>query len=199
MKDFLNKSYKDTTIEETAALYDEWAPEYDEVSLKYERYMYPLILTGLWCRYILDKNIHTLDIGCGTGLHTTALSTIDYHNIEGIDISTGMLKEAKSKNNYKMLYKASALDMPFKNNTFQAAMSTGVFTPGHVSPIGFWEVDRVLERSSMFIFTLRIDADSYRQELHNLPWTKIYETKEFAAMPGVDPDIISTMLVYQIQ
>lgn len=193
MKDFLYKSYENN---DKASLYNRWAPEYDKTSAR-ERYMYLSVLTGLWNRFIVDKNTHTLDIGCGTGFHIEALRVLGYDNIEGIDISLGMLEQAKLKGCYRKLHNVSAMEMPFEDDTFQAAMSVGVLTPGHVPPKGFWEIDRVIRSGGIFVFTLRVDAYDHRQELQRLPWTKLYETNKFVAMPGIDDKIISTMLVYQ--
>jgi len=59
------------------------------------------------------KTKSLLDVGCGTGLYLTRFKKQGF-NVEGLDLSTNMLKEARKKNKIIKLHKKNLLD--FKIN-----------------------------------------------------------------------------------
>lgn len=68
-----------------------------------------------------------LDIGCGTGIHTLALSKKGAV-VTGVDIAEGMLAQAQKKYSDPIFgpffVKGSAVDLPFCENTFSTVFSS---------------------------------------------------------------------------
>ena len=74
----------------------------------------------------MEQNVNILDLGCGTGLE------LDYYfklnpsaKVTGIDLATGMLATLKEKFSDKniTLIQGSYFDVPFSENTYDAAVS----------------------------------------------------------------------------
>jgi ubiquinone/menaquinone biosynthesis C-methylase UbiE len=63
-----------------------------------------------------------LDLACGTGRHTIPLMAEGF-NVVGLDISSKLLKMAKQRQPQVQLVKADMQQLPFKENTFSAALS----------------------------------------------------------------------------
>lgn len=100
-----------------------------------------------------EKDDKLLDIGCGTGNYTIALSESEL-NICGIEPSGLMLNEAKSKNPEISWTIGNAEKLPFENDNFDFAIAT--LTIHHWKDLekGFSEIRRILKPSGKFlIFT----------------------------------------------
>lgn len=82
-----------------------------------------------------------LEVGCGTGLILKELAPVANRAV-GIDISPGMLDQAKNRG--LEVYEASATDLPFEDSSFDAVYSFKVLA--HVEEIekAMCEVARVL-------------------------------------------------------
>lgn len=77
------------------------------------------------------------DVGCGTGIAGETLNNLGYSNLDGIDISVEMLIKAAKTGFYKGLYDGVNINEPLESqwtNIYDASISLGVFTPGHVLP-----------------------------------------------------------------
>lgn len=93
-----------------------------------------------------------LDIGCGSGNYTGALSQAGL-SIDGVDISCEMLKKAKIKYPAIDWYEGDAKRLPFQSNCYDGA--TCVLATHHIKDItlAFKETFRVLSRGKFVIFT----------------------------------------------
>jgi SAM-dependent methyltransferase len=91
-----------------------------------------------------------LDIGCGTGNYTVALSK-DGTQFIGVDPSTVMLQEAKRKNANITWTLGNAEHIPYKDQMFSGALAS--LTLHHWSNLdrGFVEVYRTLKPKSNFV------------------------------------------------
>lgn len=91
-----------------------------------------------------------IDIGCGTGNYTAALSQKGLH-MKGIDPSERMLEQALKKHSNIDFIKASSEQLPFENNSFNGA--TAIFTVHHWSDInaGLKEIYRILKPGSKLV------------------------------------------------
>ena len=79
----------------------------------------------------LDARI--LDVGTGTGLTGQALANLGFKNIDGWDISEKILEEAKKKKVYRNLLKINLNESKSPVvSRYDAAVSSGTFTKGHV-------------------------------------------------------------------
>ena len=97
------------------------------------------------------KGYNYLDIGCGTGNYTCALSEKGL-NIMGIDPSDVMLKEAYKKGSNVIWVNGHAESLPFGENKFDGII--GTLTLHHWTDIGlaFVEMRRVLKPGGKLVF-----------------------------------------------
>jgi predicted TPR repeat methyltransferase len=87
------------------ALFDQYAPEFDGSLLEKLEYRVPELLSGAILRAEGGPFAHVLDLGCGTGLMGERLARVASF-LEGVDISSNMLKRAEAKQIYGRLVKA---------------------------------------------------------------------------------------------
>jgi predicted TPR repeat methyltransferase len=86
-------------------LFDQYAPRFDKALIEGLKYSAPTKI-----RAALNGRFNTcLDLGCGTGLMGAAVRDM-VERLEGVDLSTGMLAEAKSKAMYDELRQQPLLD-----------------------------------------------------------------------------------------
>jgi ubiquinone/menaquinone biosynthesis C-methylase UbiE len=144
-------------IEEVRSQYDNWVSFYDQehydngwtVLLNYIAYT----LTSY-----LKKDALILDIGCGTGLLGRELNSYGFKNLEGLDISQNSLDLLKTQGIYNALYlEELGNTLSFADNTFDAVVSTGVFTRNQVPLESFEELIRILKPGGIFAVVLRIE------------------------------------------
>jgi len=99
-----------------------------------------------------EQSQNYLDIGCGSGNYTGALSELGLH-IDGVDISPEMLKKAKIKHPHINWYEGDARKLSFPSGCYDGA--TCVLATHHIKDTvtAFKEVFRVLSRGRFVIFT----------------------------------------------
>jgi SAM-dependent methyltransferase len=117
-------------------------------------YLHPQVMAGLACRHIRDLNSSILDAGCGTGVIGRALEVLGYRNLVGLDLSPGMLEQARQLGAYRQLH-CAALGSPldFADGELDAVVSTGVFTAGHAPAVAFDELVRIMKPGGVLIST----------------------------------------------
>lgn len=157
--------------EETRRVYGEWAPAYEQDTVDGMGYVAPELvareLAGL-----VEPEAHVLDAGCGTGLAGAHLKSLGFEQIDGIDLSNGMLELARSKQAYSKLREAdltSRLDIP--DNSYDAAISVGVFTSGHVKPSALEELARVTRPGAPIVVTVHENVwerEAYPEQLEKM-------------------------------
>jgi ubiquinone/menaquinone biosynthesis C-methylase UbiE len=85
-------------------------------------------LNDIVSKLMLSKDLHVLDVGCGTGM---ILRKIGVHvaHITGIDFSAGMLAIARHRLPHNaILQQADAATLPFKNEVFDRVVCYHVIT-----------------------------------------------------------------------
>ena len=147
-------------LESTEALraaYDRWAESYDDQLDRELGYQgWDLIVSSIEGRVAHDALI--LDAGAGTGLMGAALARAGYRNIDGIDLSEGMLARAQALGVYRNLEIAMLGEtLSLEDDTYDAVLSSGVFTPGHAPPESFFELVRITRPGGLIGFTMRDD------------------------------------------
>ena len=70
----------------------------------------------------LNNHSHLLDLGCGTGNYTAALQQVA-ERVIGIDISTGMLRQARAKFPGVQFVQGDVTCLLFNSNTFDGAFA----------------------------------------------------------------------------
>lgn len=150
----------DQNPESLKKLYDEFAREYDGA---YDAMLYesPKNVAQTMCDMLSlekAKSSTVLDAGCGTGKNGFELRKILGNGsdvtttIHGIDLSTGMLEVAEKTGAYNILGEANLLEpLNLPDNHFDAVVSTGVFTGGHVKKEAIRELARVTKSDGYII------------------------------------------------
>ncbi|WP_026988704.1 class I SAM-dependent DNA methyltransferase [Fodinicurvata fenggangensis] len=157
--------------EETRRVYAEWAEQYDRDTLDGMGYVAPGLvakeLSGL-----VAKDAKVLDAGCGTGLAGVELKKLGFTNIDGIDLSGEMLEVAREKEAYDKLAEADmTVPLEIADDSYDAVISVGVFTSGHVKPKALDELARVTRKGGQIVVTVHEkvwEADGYPDYLEDM-------------------------------
>lgn len=161
-----------TDQEELASAYSEWAENYDKDLVDEMGYIAPLKTSQLLQDYVQDLQAGILDAGCGTGLVGEQLHEAGFRNLEGLDYSEHMLEQARQKSVYKALHKGDLTGrLEIEDDRYDAVVSVGTFTCGHVGPEGFRELIRITRPGGYICFTVRDKAwedDDYRPALDEI-------------------------------
>ena len=156
-EDRLRWIYAATSAEELRERYDEWAATYD-TDLVEMQWLAPFV-GARQCARFADVGDRILDAGCGTGQVGVALRELGFNNVVGFDFSPAMLERAGSTGAYAELRQGSLLDeLPFAEHSFDAVVSVGVFTYGHVGPTALERLTRVVKAQGHVSITFRDDA-----------------------------------------
>ena len=197
--------YSSRNNQELADRYDHWASEYDSNLERDFEWSGPQRAVEVFGRYV-PKDTRVLDAGAGTGLVGQLLSELGYGNIVAIDLSTGMLEEARKKNVYREL-RAMVMGEPldFPSDSFGAAVAVGVLTVGHAPASSFDELVRITRPGGHIIFTLRPDVyekDGFKEKQAALEsagsWKRLEVSEEFQPLPKGEPDVYHQVWVYQV-
>lgn len=158
-----------SSTEELMSAYCEWAENYDGDLLGEMGYVAPMITSKLLQNYLDRKDARILDAGCGTGIVGELLHQDGYGNVEGLDYSPHMLGKAEEKNIYKTLNQGDLTGpLGIEDAAYDAIISVGTFTCGHVGPEAFGELIRITRTGGHICFTVREQAwedDDYRAKL----------------------------------
>jgi SAM-dependent methyltransferase len=126
---------------------------FDAVAARYDALRVPPGLTILHDTLVREGDLpgkRVLDIGCGTGAALAVLQREFGCVVSGIDPSTGMLEQARRKLPEADLREGVAEEMPFADQTFDAAMMMTVVQ--HVDRSrAFPEVWRILVDGGRFL------------------------------------------------
>jgi len=108
--------------------------------------------------HILHTDLEVLDIGCGTGLTGLHVANSGITALDGLDLSGEMIKVARSRDIYRRLIVAD-LNQPLtlEDNSYDAVVSSGTFTHGHVGPEPLGEIFRLLRAGGLLVCTVHFD------------------------------------------
>ena len=189
--ELLQKAYAVQTPEEVKNLYRDWASSYDKDLLSDNlSYVAPKEAVKVFARHFDNISAHILDVGCGTGLSGQALASAGYKLIDGVDLSEEMLEQARLKGIYNSLFQAdltAGLKVP--DNHYDAVLSVGTFTHGHVGPEGLNEVIRVVKPEGIVCLTVNegvYEKSNYPDKLEQLAEQQICSVAEL-----VDADYLA--------
>ena len=86
--------YSSKNLNELQERYDQWASDYDSDLEKDFGWSAPALAAGVFEQYV-PTSARVLDAGAGTGLVGVALKEKGYGSIVAMDLSEGMLAEAR--------------------------------------------------------------------------------------------------------
>ena len=184
--------------------YDQWAKRYDEDLEEDYGWLGPTLALDA-CKQYLPTDARILDAGAGTGLVGKMLAEAGYRNLTAIDMSSGMLEEARSKGVYRELHRmvlGEKLDFP--DDSFDAVVSIGVLTLGHAPARSLDELVRVTKPGGFVLFTLRPDLyesagfREVREELEAADrWELAFMGKPVQALPKGEPEVLHQIWVFK--
>ena len=190
---------------ELESRYDQWAEDYDSDLEESFGWIGPQRAVEYFSLYV-PNNARILDAGAGTGLVGKFLDEQGYKDIVAIDLSSGMLEEARKKNVYqsfRRMVMGEPLDFP--TNSFDAVISIGVLTVGHAPASSLDELLRITKPGGYIVFSLRPDVyrdSGFKQKQEDLEttgdWKLIEVSKEFHPLPKGEPDVKHQIWVYQV-
>jgi predicted TPR repeat methyltransferase len=155
----LERAYDLDSPECSQSLYRDWAETYDDTMLDGLGYLSPRRLAALAAEHVRDRRALILDIGCGTGLAALELARHGFSRFEGVDFSAAMLAQAQARGIYERLTQADLLQpLPMEDGRYDAAISTGTFTQGHVGADCLDEIFRVLRKGGLLACTVHLDV-----------------------------------------
>ena len=150
----LDKAYSLKTPDDNIALYESWAGTYDQDFAERMDYQLPRHVADYFKRY---KTINgaVLDVGAGTGLLADSLSDQQDLIIDAIDISAAMLDVANSKGLYRdTIVGDLTKPLSIEDDTYDAIISSGTFTHGHVGPHVLDELLRISKKGALFVLSI---------------------------------------------
>ena len=155
---FVSGSYSLRNPREAEAFYRVWADDYEDHMVGELGYCSPRLVAERLLRHLADTDAEVLDIGCGTGLTSDLLFERGFRNIDGIDLTVSMLKKARTRGIYRNLIQAD-LNEPIElpDQSYDAMVSSGTFTCGHVGPEPFDELVRLLRPGGLWSFSIHMD------------------------------------------
>jgi SAM-dependent methyltransferase len=151
----LENAYKLSSPKDNSEFYDEFASSYDAEFADALGWQYPAAVVATYRDMAIPTDTPIADIGCGTGLVASALN-IPQEQVDGIDISSEMLRVAEEKELYRSLYQVdltTALD-EIKND-YGAVLSAGTFTTGHLGPEPLRELLGIARSNALYVIGVK--------------------------------------------
>ena len=190
---------------ELAERYDEWARDYDSDLEQDFGWIGPQQAVLVFSRYV-PKSARVLDAGAGTGLVGKFLYELGYRELVAMDLSQGMLDEARKKGIYlelRRMVMGETLDFP--TDHFDGVVSVGVLTVGHAPASSLEELLRVTKPGGYIVYTLRPDlyeGGGFKEVQTGLEsrgkWKLADVSEKFQPLPKGEPDVYHQVWTYQV-
>ncbi|KPK24861.1 MAG: methyltransferase [Dehalococcoidia bacterium SG8_51_3] len=197
--------YSSQSNEELEERYDQWAKDYEADLERDFDWQGPEVAAEVFARYV-SKDAKILDAGAGTGLVGVFLAKKGYSNIVAMDLSTGMLEEARKKNVYREFHQmvmGEKLDFP--TDSFDSTISIGVLTVGHAPASSLDELVRVTRPGGYIVFSLRPDVyegSGFKEKMTGLEndgkWKLVEASEKKQVLPKGEPDVFHQIWVYEV-
>ncbi len=133
-------------------IYDDWSAIYDAHLSGGFGYISPQVAARALAEVTPTLDIAVIDYGCGTGLVGAALREQGFTTVDGIDVSTGMLEQARAKGVYRHLLCADlTAPLALAGASYAAATCIGSMGAGHVGAAHVPELLRPLRAGAPFV------------------------------------------------
>ncbi|MEE3327681.1 MAG: class I SAM-dependent methyltransferase [Myxococcota bacterium] len=151
----LDRAYSLETSDEALSLYRDWARSYDDQLEQELLYVGPAKLAALLAEFLDGRGAEVLDVGCGTGLVAEHLARHGFHRMDGLDFSSEMVAVAREKGMYRELFIADLNQrLALPDESYDAVISCGTFTPGHVGAGALDEILRLIRHGGVLACTI---------------------------------------------
>jgi len=171
----VDDAYALETPDDNIRLYGDWAKSYDSDFVAASGYIVYSFVADQLIRDPEPIDGPVLDVGCGTGAVGACLRGHGIDIIDGVDISEPMLLEAGKKKTasgdsvYRNLIAADLTrNLDIADHQYDALVSAGTFTHGHLGPESLDELWRVASpgaRCSIGVRTTHFDAAGFGAKL----------------------------------
>ncbi|UCG82417.1 MAG: class I SAM-dependent methyltransferase [Dehalococcoidia bacterium] len=196
--------YSSRDNKELAERYDLWSRDYDTDLDEGFGWLGPQRAVEYFIKYV-PKDARILDAGAGTGLVGELLAKQGYNNLIAMDLSKGMLEEARKKKVYREFHQMVLGEkLDYATDSFDAIISVGVLTVGHAPASSLDELIRITRPGGYIIFSLRPDVyreSGFREKQDNVEaagkWKLVEASEEFQPLPKGEPDVYHQIWVYQ--
>ncbi len=192
-------SFVPTAIEEeTRAIYDNLFSAYDEQRFQESVELFAMRQKRWGVDPAWFKDKVCLDVGCGQGRFVVALGRLGVAKVIGVDINEKGMQAgasrawAKELTNIEFL-RASALDLPFLDNSFDYVICSGVILLCPEPKKGFDELARVVKPGGR-LFLSMYGSGGLKWVLYDLcrlvlkRWVPFHVTEKVFAFFGVPPN-----------
>lgn len=164
--------------------YSELAKSYDKLRITSPDYL------EFWSSRIahygsINRDSKVLDIGCGTGRFTLMLSKITDAEIQAIEPSQEMLKEAKKKDQMKRIIwrKGTAEKLKFPNEFFDCVFMTFVFHQIKDRKKAVAEMHRILKPKGKCVILTTSSIHIRSSPLYLFPGLRELDLLRFPSLP----------------
>ena len=197
--------YSSRDNKELAERYDQWAKDYDADLDEGFGWLGPQRAVEYLIKYV-PQNSRILDAGAGTGLVGELLAGRGYKDLVAMDLSDGMLEEAKKKNAYREFHRmVMGETLDYATDSFDAVISVGVLTVGHAPASSLDELVRITRPGGYIVFSLRPDVyrdSGFKEKQDTLEaegkWKLVEASEEFQPLPKGEPDVYHQVWIYQV-
>lgn len=197
--------YSSVSNSELEERYDQWASDYDKDLAEVFAWNAPRTAAGVFAKYVA-KTAKILDAGAGTGLVGECLSEMGFRDLDAMDLSLGMLEEARNKDIYGDFHQMVLGDtLGFETDTFDAIISVGVFTLGHAPSDSFDELVRITKPGGHIVFSLRTDVyedGGFKEKQSGMEasgkWKLTEATDPFQPLPEGEPEVFHQIWAYRV-
>jgi len=158
-KELLQRAYDLKGPEDTRQLYHDWAATYNDTMVTGLTYSAPTSVANMLEAHCDDKSALIADIGCGTGLTGKAAFDLGYQRLVGLDFCDEMLAQAGQLGIYQQLINADLTKtLDIETGCFDAAISSGIFTYGHLNADCLAEIFRIIRPGGLFVCVVRLQV-----------------------------------------
>ncbi|MFC2006251.1 class I SAM-dependent DNA methyltransferase [Chloroflexota bacterium] len=197
--------YASRDNKELAERYDQWAKDYDADLEDEFGWQGPKRAAEFFANFV-PKEARILDAGAGTGLVGELLAKMGYKDLVAMDLSDGMLEEARKKNVYREFHRmVMGETLNFTTDSFDAIISVGVLTVGHAPASSLDELVRITRPGGHVVFSLRPDVyenAGFKEKQAALEsdgkWKLVKASENFQPLPKGEPDVYHQVWAYQV-
>ncbi len=193
----LTDAYSVKTPEDSRRLYAAWADSYNETFIEANKYVYPHRVAELFAENVPDSGFEdVIDIGCGTGAVGSYLAKLRPEiSIDGYDISPEMLTQARlirRADNSPIYRDLNEVDVTgeLPNKTYNAMISAGTFTHGHLGPETLMRMLTLVRASGWFVIGINAEhykAHGFAETIHRAIFAEIISKPEVHVVDVYEP------------
>lgn len=179
----LDEAYQINGPADARRMYGDWAESYDDSFGAAWGYIAPREIAAI-LRREMDPAGVALDIGAGTGLVAEHLHGL---TVDALDITPEMLTVARGKGLYRHLIEADLTQpLALPDAGYDAVVSCGTFTHGHVGPQCLTELLRITKPGAIFVcgtIAAVLDGEGFGSALAQLVAAGRIEPVRFVDIP----------------